>query len=24
LPVCDKYIVDYQGLTYQKIKELFN
>ncbi len=24
LPVCDEYIVDYQGLTYQKIKELFN
>lgn len=24
LPVCDNYIVDYKGLTYQKIKELFN
>ena len=24
LPICDNYIVDYQGLTYQKIKELFN
>jgi beta-phosphoglucomutase len=24
LPVCDSYIVDYQGLTYQKIKDLFN
>jgi HAD superfamily hydrolase (TIGR01509 family) len=24
LPVCDNYIVDYKGLTYQKLKELFN